>query len=668
MTEFEIIFHPIGRKTVQNQSTTILQAAEKIGLNVSGPCGGKGKCGKCGVRIVKFPRNIFIPPDPVSRLLLNDTEQKKGLRLACTFRAFDNLEVELPTWVYEQREHTIETSAILAKGWLHPAVERELPFNPSIKIIKCSLPKPSLDDNISDFERLKKYINNNAKFEGETTESKDIIIKNSILQELTHTCHENDWKIDVIISHLPGKLEILDSRASDPQELELENKEPNKKSKRGVFGIALDLGTSTIVAYLIDLVTGDELSVISAVNPQINIGADLISRIRYSSSIQSGDSQLNEILIDAINKLIRDICDYSNIDQQDIFEIVAVGNTAMIHYFLNIPLNNLGSAPYTPVFNDDSYFDSKELSLDITQSGKVYIGPMVAGFMGADAVCTALISNLTLKKNSNNENGKTKLALDIGTNAEILLSANDRILGCSTAAGPAFEGSNLRFGTRAVIGAINEVGIRDKKVLFRTIGRQRPIGITGSGVVEAISEFIRARAIYPNGNINLETEKKWLRYQKKMKLKKVSSPTTSCDLILPELCIVPRNRSGLDTSITLTQTDIREIQLAKAAIRTGIEILLGELNMTSDEIDELYMAGAFGNYLKPKCAIDIKLLPEIDENKITSLGNSAGTGAKLLLRSGIARKTVKKLAGSIEYIDLAAHPKFQDMFIKNIEF
>jgi uncharacterized 2Fe-2S/4Fe-4S cluster protein (DUF4445 family) len=493
-------------------------------------------------------------------------------------------------------------------------------------------------------------------------------IKKSIIQKLNHTLRENHWQVEVLGLYCKSQMEIIDIRSIKEQKTQ--QLDSNKRYDSDIFGIALDIGTTTIVSYLVNLTNGEILGSASAVNPQVRVGTDLISRIRYSTKVQRGSTHLKKNLTDTINKLINNLGRQYNIENNTIFQLVVIGNTAMLHSFLGLPITSLGSAPYNPVFSGNRYFDANELDLNINPNGKIYIGPTVAGFMGADAVVSGLITNLVNFGINGKilKNDKLSLLLDIGTNSEILLSNGNRILGCSAAAGPAFEGGNLRFGTRAVSGAVFNVRIKNKKVISKTINRTPPIGITGSGAVDSIAEFLDAGAIFNNGNINRDTEKKWLRYQKKIKIKGATEPSTRCDLILPELCVVPKNKSGLDTSITITQADIREVQLAKAAIRTGIDILIDKLNVKIKDIDQIYLAGAFGNYLNIENAIKIKLLPEIDMKKIRSIGNSAGSGAKLILQSNSAKADAIKLAKKIEYIDLATLESFQDEFINNMNF
>ncbi|MCK5561772.1 MAG: DUF4445 domain-containing protein, partial [Thermoplasmata archaeon] len=450
--------------------------------------------------------------------------------------------------------------------------------------------------------------------------------------------------------------------------LPVDLKRKSTEKTEGIFGVAIDIGTSTIAAYLLDLRTGQECSVASMVNPQIRIGADVISRIRYAKQSADGAQLLNQILIDAINGLITSLCEDSNISPQSIFELVAVGNTTMLHNFLSLPVNQLGSAPYVPAFNGNYYTQASELGLNMIGNGKIYVGPIVAGFLGADAVGNALITNMLGNSNDFSPDGQVKLVIDIGTNSELLLCDQHRLIACSAAAGPAFEGGNLQFGIRACPGAVYSISVSRGRVSYSTMDGRRACGITGSGVVEGIGEFLRVGAIRDSGSIDRDTYKGWLKYPKRIKLHRDKEPTPSCDLVLPELKIVPRTKSALDSTITITQNDIREIQLAKAAIRTGIDILMAELGVTTDDLDVVYLAGAFGNYLKPRSAVEINLIPDIELEKIKSIGNAAGSSAKILLRSRAARDFVKHIANKIEYIDLAMHQKFQDLFIKNMEF
>lgn len=689
MNEIEITFHPLGKKSVVTPPITILEAADRLGIDLVGPCGGSGKCGKCQVKIVRFPRNMYIPPDSVSKQILTESELKKGLRLACTFLMNDSIDVELPPWAYETKydKEIDDKIIILSKGKIDFEINERYNLDPLIKSINCHLTKPTLDDNVSDLQRLKKSIKEELgeisidldKNTNYNVDDYDFSIGKSTLQELSKLLRNENWQLNVVLAILPYKIEILSLRPVKPN--------------NHLYGIALDIGTSTLVAYLIDLASGKEIYVSSMVNPQIKIGADIITRIRYSTQSLNGDRHLNDLLVSGINKLIHNLCMNSNVDASDIFEITIVGNTCMLQNFLGFHIGPLGVAPYTMAFNGHSHIDLNSIPnlerLSVNQNGKLYVSPLISGFLGADAVGLALVTNMIPNFQNNkhvvdvsrsddnldndndidiDDHDSLVLALDIGTNGEILLGSKDRICACTAAAGPAFEGGNLRFGMRAVPGAIYNVNIYNKKIQCRTIANKPPIGITGSGVVDAVSEFIRFGAIKRNGNIDQEISRKWLRYQKKLKVKRATEPTTSCDLILPELLLIPRWKSGLDSQITLTQSDIREIQLAKAAIRTGIDILLTELGSSVKKIKNVYLSGAFGNYLNPKSALGISIIPDIPLDKIIPIGNSAGKSAELLLKSRHARKTAKIIADNIEYLDLAMHEKFQDMFIRNMEF
>ena len=669
MKEFELSFYPIGKKVKSNKPTTILDAVKKLGLDLAGPCGGHGKCGKCVVRISRFPRNIYVPPDPVSKKFLSETDLKKGYRLACTFRVSDDFGIELPSWAYEYDSGIGDAVklTVLLDGWIHPKLDEEYTIDPIIQLTECRLTKPTLDDNISDLERLIKQLNSQLTENKISYEFKCNSLSNSVLQALSNSLRSNDWQVNVVLANMPNGTELIDI-------LPIYQSDENKSgiNSPNYYGIALDIGTSTIVGYLVNLLTGEELGVEAVVNPQIRIGADVITRIRYTTKHKNGDEHLSNILRRSINRVIEELSRKAKIDPLLIYEISVLANTVMLHSFLEIPLAPLGTAPYTPVLTGDSYFSANELNMNINPNGKVYLGPFVSGFLGADAVGAALGANLVPFKDNDlldgDGNTNLNLILDIGTNGEILLSDGNKILACSTAAGPAFEGNNLRFGLRAVPGAIYDVKIRDEKIFVKTIGNKPAVGITGSGVVDALSEFLVVGAIKRNGNIDPSVEKKWVRYPKNKKVESASVPTMSCDLVLPELLLVPKHRSGLRTSITITQNDIREIQLAKAAIRTGIEVLLDELKISCRDLHQVYLSGAFGNYLNPKNALEIKLLPNLPETKISSIGNSAGSGAKLLLKSRKAKIQARYIADKIEYIDLALHPGFQDLFMKNMEF
>jgi uncharacterized 2Fe-2S/4Fe-4S cluster protein (DUF4445 family) len=656
MKKFEITFHPVGQKITLSKPTTILAAANELHLDLAGPCGGNGKCGKCKVKIERFPDDKYIPPDKVSKELLTDNELRLGMRLSCTTKVRSNFEIELPSWSWCALIDPEDISEqILVDGPDKLLSTDHYPLEPVIKTIECIIPKPSIDDNISDVERLRRCIkdklgmadDDNIKFSIET------------IRDLTRILHENDWTVNSISTTEPNGIEILDVIS------------PSKKGEKasiGPFGLGIDIGTTSIVTYLVDLSTGVEFGVASAFNPQIRVGADILSRIRFAMQEENGHRVLSNMIRDTINDLILQLCNKHNINQQKIYEIVALGNPTMLQSTLGIPILPLGSAPYTPAFQGDYYSPASQLGININKNGKVYVGPLVTGFLGADAVGVALITDLMNFDQKKTKETSIKLVLDIGTNGEILLSDGDRILACSAAAGPAFEGGNIKFGTRACLGAINEVMIRSGRLEYSTIGDAQACGITGSGVVDAISEFLNEGIIKPTGSIDQNNLTKWFKYPKRIKLKDTTEPTSSCDLVLPELRIAPKDDTALDTTISITQNDVREVQLAKAAIRTGINLLMDELNINSDDIEELFLAGAFGNYLRPQSAMDIKLLPPISTGRIKSIGNAAGICAKLLLCSGRARQRMRTLAEKIEYIDLATHAGFQDMFIKNMEF
>ena len=581
--------------------------------------------------------------------------------MACTTKIKNSIELELPSWSWEREgDFNILTHGILVKGKAHPLVEERFTLDPIIEQISCSLPKPTLDDNISDLSRFRRCICKDLNVYDE-----EIRVPYSLIQTLTQKLHENEWKIKTIISDISGNIDILDV-LPDYEAKDYTVDKTGKNNK--LYGLAIDIGTSTIAVYIIELTSGNELAVASVVNPQVQVGADIITRIRYTTQNDEGNLLLSNMLKNELNELISRLARDSNIDLERIVDIVVVGNPTMSLNLLGISISQLGTAPYIPAFNGGYYTTASEIGLNINPNGKVYVPPLVTGFLGADAVGTALVTNMLTGVSKDDDEPKIKLAMDIGTNSEILLSDSNRILACSAAAGPAFEGGNLQFGIRACPGAIYKIEIRNKKIKYSTIGGQRARGITGSGVVEGISEFLKVGAISRPGSIDRDTEKKWLKYPKRIKLTQATEPTTSCDLILPELRIVPRSESALNTTITITQNDIREVQLAKAAIRTGIEILMNDLGVTEDDLDVLYLAGAFGNYIKPIDAIEINLLPEVPLKKIRSVGNSAGTSAKIMLRNRDARKEMENIAGKIEYIDLAMHSKFQDLFIKNMEF
>lgn len=391
------------------------------------------------------------------------------------------------------------------------------------------------------------------------------------------------------------------------------------------FGICFDIGTTTLVMELLDLNTGKTIDILTEMNSQVKYGADVISRIGYALSDRKNQDELRDSIIKTLNGMIERLLKENQIDPSFVYEIVAAGNTSMNHFLLGMPVKTLGMAPYSAVFSCLPELSSHTLGFKINKLGKIYIAPNIKSFVGGDISAGLVAADLENKKGN-------FLFIDLGTNGEVVLKKGKKIVATSTAAGPAFEGMNISCGKLALPGAIFKAEYTDKLKTF-TIENKPASGICGTGLIDLIAVFLEKGEISSNGTIQNKTK-----------------------------------RIAVTSSIYITQKDVREMQLAVAAIKTGIKMILQENQVTLEEIDGIFIAGAFGNYLNTKNSKKIGLLPKIDEEKIIFIGNSSLAGARALLLSSQARKKIESLVKKIQFISLATEPSFQKYFINALEF
>jgi uncharacterized 2Fe-2S/4Fe-4S cluster protein (DUF4445 family) len=412
-----------------------------------------------------------------------------------------------------------------------------------------------------------------------------------------------------------------------------------------ILGVAVDIGTTTVVAKLLDMVTGRCLATQAMLNPQTCFGDDVVSRINYAQS-EEHLAQLHKIIVECINALIRRLCRRASAEASSIYEASIVGNTTMNHIFLQLPVEQLGQAPYRAWSVDAHDISPAQLGIEMNPAGNVHCVENIAGFVGADTTAVALAVDMDTIKDR-------VLAVDIGTNGEIVLGTRDKLYAASCAAGPALEGARIKHGSRAADGAIEAV-VFNEDIALDTIGGVPPHSICGSGLIDAVAVLVDlgivdATGRFANGRSG-----------------GASLPPSIASRVLdfegqPAFCLA-WNDPASQPAILLTQRDIREMQLAKAAIRAGIRILLNKLGMTDSDIDRVLLAGAFGNYIRPSSAVRIGLLPNVPLDRIESVGNAAATGAEILLISEQCRERAAKLARRIEYVEIAHEPSFADIF------
>ncbi|MFW9806663.1 MAG: ASKHA domain-containing protein [Candidatus Thorarchaeota archaeon] len=410
----------------------------------------------------------------------------------------------------------------------------------------------------------------------------------------------------------------------------------------GKYGIAIDLGTTTVVAYLLSLDTGVQLNQASTLNPQVIYGEDVISRITYAVREQNGLNELKTKVNSEISAIINSLTKASEIEISDISKMVIVGNTAMHHLVLGANVEKLGVAPYTPSIQDAVITSGSKLNLTEVPDVEIYLPPNIAGFVGGDTVGFILSQRLDLSD-------KIVVGIDVGTNGEIVLSNRGELSCCSAAAGPAFEGATIRYGMRGQEGAIEYVKIKELNVLpeISVIGNVTPRGICGSAIVDCVAELRNANILDSTGRMQ------------------ANSPLVFEDESFGRS--YPLVNENIDSRrISFTQKDVRQVQLAKAAISAGVKILLQDANIGMDEVESVMLAGAFGSYIRPESALRIGLLPPIKREQVIQVGNAAGEGAKVLLLSSKARDVAHEFVSQISYVELAAHPDFQSIFLDSV--
>ncbi len=447
---------------------------------------------------------------------------------------------------------------------------------------------------------------------------------------------EHDTRIMLVESDVEGRILTEGFSTELEQITDFDNE--------GELGIAIDLGTTTIVLYLMDLATGHQMAHATALNPQIVHGEDVISRLEFAGEDIANQRLLQRSTIECVEKLIDNLIKKESLSREQLSDIVVVGNTVMHHLILGFDTSELAVAPYSPTSVERQYVDASNLGFKDSRA-RMYFAPLIGGFVGSDIVALILSQSLHKEKD-------IVLAIDVGTNGEIVLSNKGDLYVCSTAAGSAFEGAMITHGMRAQAGAIEHLVIEDvdKKPDITVLENQPPRGLCGSGIVDVVAELLRTGLISPNGRLSKSG-------------RSVFDPVGGHSYI-----IVEESEYGAAKGITFSQKDIRQVQTAKSAILTGAKILLDITCIKPDDIDRILLAGAFGNYINPKSALRIGLLPEIPVSRIHQVGNTAGLGAKMMLLSSDVRQIAESIAKMVTQVELASRTDFGEIFIESTIF
>lgn len=596
------------------RGSSLLDAAYAAGVKIEATCGTRGRCRSCRVKVLK---GDVSPPTLQDRLQLGEEEVRERFRLACQARLIADCEVS-PMSLRAETGHKI-----LASG---------SPVN--------------RDDRVSIDSGVEKHVIQAKTPESENHQTSDV---EEILSALPI---RGKGRIPIdIVRQLPATLResggLLTVTVFGDEVLDIESGDTSAH----LYGMAFDIGTTSVVGTLMDLRTGEQLAEVGNMNAQSAYGADLMSRIAFAQFDPKKLQTLRATVLKQINDFVQGACASAKVSAKHVYKILIVGNTCMHHIFLGIDPSYVGLAPYAPAWRDPVELHAREVPLKSAPNAKVCLLPIVAGFVGADTIACVLATRIY-------EGDSVRALVDIGTNGETVMGSSKSLLACSAPAGPAFEGAQIRNGMRGAVGAIEKVRI-DGDIHCETIGNSPPVGICGSGLIDACAALAEARVIDSTGRIRRERR----------------------DLLPPQLqdrfidsadggeyVLVREDRSGRDGAIVLTQTDIRQLQLAKSSIYSGVALLRHVMSVPNETITELLLCGGFGNYINIENAVKIRLLPELPVERIRYVGNAALMGAQMALLSEPERDRAVAIARQIEHVSLATHPAFQDIFIDGMNF
>lgn len=599
-SECTVTYEPGGEHGVCEPDQTLLDCARRMGVRISNSCGGRGACKSCSVQIVDGPA---IEPSAQDRAFFSEIELGNGWRRACQVIPLEDLRVEIPP---RSRALPSRTQVDATDVSVHP--------DPAVRAYRVAVPAPSQDGH-GDGDRLLAALN--ERWKG-TANRIDI----DVLRTLSQTLRSLNWSVQSIIRYgevvgiLPAKGPLL--------------------------GIAVDLGSTNISVLLINLRTGRTIASIGVENPQSIFGADLVTRISYAKRSTEKLHELRRLAVDAINRAVLKLCTDYSVEVNTIAEVVIAGNTVMQHILLSLPVEHIGMVPFAPGINDAIDVKARDVGIEAMPGAYIHVMANIAGYVGGDHTAVLLALGSATEK-------KTVVAMDIGTNTEISLMHREQIFSVSCPSGPALEGGQISCGMVASDGAIEAIEVDGEQITLSVIGDCDPVGLCGSGVIDAAAKLYGADIVDKSGRISDDHPRS----------RRVNGA---------KQVILSGNPQFVEHEIVFTQHDVRAVQLAKAAIRTGLDLLLDASDISESEVDEIVIAGAFGNYIDLESAIAIGMLPNLPIERYSQMGNAAGIGAKLALSSHEHRAIAKNLARKALYIELAGSPEFTRRFIGRINF
>jgi len=581
---FNIDFEPIGRRGECSGEQSLLESARSLNVDLVSVCGGVGSCGRCKVQIIS---GRVSKPGMEEAAELGERELREGYRLACFTFPLSDVKVRVPPESLTAIQRTqVEGLSV------------DVTPEPAVRGLDAALVVPSLQNPLPEDANLWAALGLPAGR-----------IDLEVQRVLPSLLRSFDWYVRIALR----QDEVIAIAAPGTRWL----------------GLAVDIGTTKIAGYLLDLETGETLASKGFMNPQIAYGEDVVARIVTAGKSPQEASRLQSLLSEALSQLAADLCAVLDVSLESIVDAVVVGNTAIHHLFLGLPVRQLGLAPYLPATSVAVDLKAREVGLKIAPGAYVHLLPNIAGYVGADHVAMLLATRIAAAE-------QTTLAIDIGTNTEICLNHQGKLTSISCASGPAFEGAHIRFGMRAAPGAIEHVRLTDGRLELQTIGGEPPVGICGSGLLDVVAQLRLNNVLGRSGKMEEHA--------------RVQSGPAGREFVLAE-------RAGLEP-VSVSQKDVRELQLAKAAIRLGIQALVQAAGLQESDLERVIIAGAFGTFIDVASAVTIGMFPPLPLERFEQVGNAAGTGARLALISLSQREEARRIAARDGYIELAAVPNF----------
>src|SRR5438874_6181879 len=597
--KLEVVYRPFDKATRVPPGTTLFSAAHWIGLPIDSTCGGRGTCGKCKVQVLEGGAEGAVEEVKAQRR----SEPEAGGRLSCQAKVYEDTTVTVPELLRVPKAATM-------------GVNRLVLLDPNVRKVYVELPEPDLEDQRSDIERLRDAL---------TAEGFDMKADIRVLRTLPALLRDAVFKLTAVL----GGDQLIAVEAGDTREES--------------YGVAFDLGTTTVVGTLMNLRTGMAEAVRSTLNGQAPFGADVISRISHGMQGDEAKAELREAIRRTMNGVLHELYEVAGVSRDRVYETVVVGNATMLHLLLGIDATPISMMPFTPAFREPLYLPAGEAGLDIHPGGYFQTLPVIGAYVGADIVAGVVATGLARED-------KLRVFVDVGTNGEIVLGSVKRVLCTAAPAGPAFEGSQIQCGMRGTDGAIEGVTLSDHVELQVIGGDVEPRGICGSGLVDAVAQLLVVGLLDGSGKLKTREE--------------VPEHPLSDRLISVEGV----RAFLLAEDVYLTQRDVRELQFAKGSIATGIKVLMDVLGVSATDLDEVLLGGSFGSYLNPEAATTLGLVPAVHVDRILSVGNTAGEGAKMSLLSFRERQVAFELPDKIEYVELSGRSDFNDSFVSVLQF